>query len=137
MKRPGRSLRKRSRTRTTCSTRPCRHRRESERRRGRDDATPAADGEGGVLLEAQDPYAWSQTEITVKPGDTIQVVNAGVLEHDFTVDDWGIEEALTSGAEPVTITIPEDAAPGDYEFYCSIPGHEESGMVGTITVEAP
>jgi plastocyanin/mono/diheme cytochrome c family protein len=100
-------------------------------------ATPAAEGEGGILLEAQDPYAWSQTEITVKPGDTIQVVNSGLSNHDFSVDDWGIAEPLNPGDEPVTITIPDDAAPGDYEFYCSIPGHKENGMVGTITVEAP
>ncbi|HYI24020.1 MAG TPA: c-type cytochrome [Thermomicrobiales bacterium] len=100
-----------------------------------DGATPDAGGEGGVLLEAQDPYAWSQTEITVKPGDTIQVVNAGAIEHDFTVDDLGIHEVLSSDA--VTITIPEDAEPGEYEFYCSVPGHKEGGMVGTLTIEAP
>jgi len=100
-------------------------------------STPVATGEGSIQLEAQDPYAWSQTELTVKPGDTIEVINTGLAEHDFTVDEWDINEPLVSGAEPVTITIPEDAAPGDYEFYCSIPGHKENGMVGTITVEAP
>jgi nitrite reductase (NO-forming) len=98
-------------------------------------ATPAVSDDGSILLEAQDPFNWSQTEITVKPGDTIQVVNAGVSQHDFSVDEWGINDMLS--AEPITITIPEDAAPGEYEFYCSIPGHRESGMVGTITVEAP
>jgi plastocyanin/mono/diheme cytochrome c family protein len=99
------------------------------------EGTPAADGEGGILIEAEDTLSWSQTEVTVKPGDTIQVVNAGVLEHDFTVDELGIAEVLTP--EPVTITIPEDAAPGEYEFYCSIPGHAQGGMVGTLIVEAP
>lgn len=97
-------------------------------------STPAASGEGGaVLLEARDPADWSQTEITVAPGDTLQVVNAGVLEHDFTVDELGIAQDLTD--EPVEITIPADAAPGTYEFYCSVPGHKESGMVGTLTIE--
>lgn len=102
-----------------------------------EEGTPAADGgqEGGVVLEAQDPFNWSQTEITVKPGDTIQVVNAGAMEHDFVVDELGISEVLTG--DPVTITIPEDAEPGEYEFYCSVPGHRESGMVGTLTIEAP
>jgi plastocyanin/mono/diheme cytochrome c family protein len=99
------------------------------------EASPAASADGSILLEAEDPFSWSETEITVKPGDTIEVVNAGVSEHDFTVDEWGMKEALSG--EPITITIPEDAAPGDYVFYCSIPGHRENGMVGTITVEAP
>lgn len=99
------------------------------------EATPDPSAGGGILLEALDPYAWSETDITVKPGDTIEVVNPGGLQHDFTVDAWGINEPLT--ADPVTITIPEDAEPGEYEFYCSVPGHKEGGMVGTITVEAP
>lgn len=88
---------------------------------------------GGVTLEALDPYEWSQTEISAAPGDTIQVVNAGLSQHDFTVDELNIAEPLTD--QPVTITIPEDAKPGTYEFYCSIPGHKEQGMVGTLTVQ--
>lgn len=100
-----------------------------------DEATPAESEDGSIVIEAQDGNTWSTNAVTVKPGDTIQVVNSGITEHDFAVDDWGIHEVLSS--EPITITIPEDAAPGDYEFYCTVPGHKESGMVGTITVEAP
>lgn len=100
-----------------------------------DAASPAAAADGSVVIEAQDPFSWSTTAVTVKPGDTITVVNAGALEHDFAVDEWGIHEVLT--ADPITITIPEDAEPGEYTFYCTVPGHKESGMVGTITVEAP
>jgi plastocyanin/mono/diheme cytochrome c family protein len=98
-------------------------------------ATPATSEDGSVLLEAQDPFNWSMTEITLAPGDTIEVVNAGALDHDFTVDEFGIAEPLAPGGEPVTITIPADAAPGEYRFYCSIPGHAESGMVGTLIIE--
>lgn len=60
------------------------------------------------------------------------MVNAGISEHDLVVDDLGIDEVLTD--QPVTITISEDAAPGEYEFYCSVPGHKENGMVGTLTI---
>ncbi|HYJ12130.1 MAG TPA: c-type cytochrome [Thermomicrobiales bacterium] len=98
-------------------------------------ATPATSEDGAVLLEAQDPFNWSATELTVAPGDTIEVVNVGALDHDFTVDEFGIAEPLAPGGGPVTITIPADAAPGEYRFYCSIPGHAESGMVGTLIVE--
>lgn len=95
-------------------------------------SAPATGEEGGVVLEAQDPYDWSQSELTLAPGDTLQVVNAGVSPHTFVVDELGISEELSS--DPVTITIPEDAAPGEYRFYCDIPGHAEQGMVGTLTI---
>jgi len=104
-------------------------------------ATPAAEGEGSgeavATIEAQDPYSWSVTEVTVKPGDTIAVIPSGGLQHDFSIDEFGIEEVLEPGADAVMITIPEDAEPGDYRFYCSVLGHAQSGMVGTLTVEAP
>ncbi len=99
------------------------------------DSTPVVGEDGAIVLEAQDPFNWSLSEINVKPGDTIQIVNTGALDHDFVVDEFGIEAPLAPGSEPVTITIPEDAAPGEYRFYCSIPGHAESGMVGTLIVE--
>lgn len=98
--------------------------------------TDAASGEATVQLEADDPYEWSLYEIAVAPGDTIEVTNVGFSQHDFTVDELGISEDLPND-EPVTITIPEDAEPGEYEFYCSVPGHREGGMVGTLTIEAP
>jgi mono/diheme cytochrome c family protein/plastocyanin len=87
---------------------------------------------GGQVLEALDPAAWSVTELTFAPGDSFQAVNAGVSQHNFVVDELGIEQDLTG--DPVTITIPEDAPPGTYQFYCSIPGHAQLGMVGTLTI---
>lgn len=99
------------------------------------ESTPVLGEDGAILLEAQDPFNWSLSEITVKPGDTIQIVNTGALDHDFVVDEFGFNEPLAPGAEAVTVTIPADAAPGEYRFYCSIPGHAESGMVGTLIVE--
>jgi plastocyanin/mono/diheme cytochrome c family protein len=97
-------------------------------------ATPEASADGGLTIEARD-IAFSTDQLTVKPGDTITMTNAGSLEHDFTVDDLGIHEVTPGNGDTVTITIPEDAKPGDYEFYCSVPGHKQAGMVGTLTVE--
>lgn len=101
------------------------------------DSGAAAPAEGGIAIEALDSMAFSQTELTVKPGDTITMTNAGFLQHDFTVDELGINEVTQANGDTVTITIPEDAAPGEYEFYCSVPGHREAGMTGTLIIEAP
>ncbi|HWK81598.1 MAG TPA: plastocyanin/azurin family copper-binding protein [Thermomicrobiales bacterium] len=118
-------------------------------------ATPAASGDSGTAsttesstassgdagtasgapvleLDAQD-VSWSQKDITLKPGDTFTLKNTGVLLHDFVVDELGIKVEVKAG-ESTTVTIPADAKPGTYTFYCSQPGHKESGMVGTLTI---
>ncbi len=68
------------------------------------------------------------------------------MEHESTADDMpGVEEegALVS-LEPLHIaTDAKEQAhlvfsatePDEYEFYCSVPGHRELGMVGTLTVQ--
>ncbi len=103
------------------------------------EASPEGGADGGdaaTTVEAQDPFSWSTNEITVQPGDTIAVVPSGGLEHDFVVDEFGIQEPLPAGStDTVMVTIPEDAEPGEYTFYCSIPGHRESGMEGTLIIE--
>ena len=73
--------------------------------------------------------------VTVAPGATISLPNSGASPHDFSIDKLGITVAMPPG-QTVQATIPADAAPGDYEFYCNIPGHKEAGMVGTLKVEA-
>ncbi len=99
---------------------------------------PGGSATGGqqaaVTLEARDPYFWSVNELTVRPGDFIQVTNVGMAQHDFSVDEFRLNEDLPQG-QPVMIQIPENAQPGQYEFYCGVPGHREGGMVGTLTVQ--
>ncbi len=88
-----------------------------------------------ATVEASDQNKWSVSEITAKPGDTIQVNNTGFLSHDFTVDELSIDDPLAGQAQ-TTVTIPADAQPGTYAFYCSVPGHREQGMEGTLTIVA-
>lgn len=106
-----------------------------------DGGTPIASGEAdgsaaeaSAPVEALDSLVFAPSEITVSPGDTLQVINTGALEHDFVVDELDIAIDLPNG-EMVEIQIPEDAAPGEYEFYCSIPGHAPAGMAGILIVE--
>ena len=61
---------------------------------------------------------------------TVEIVNGGTVEHDFTID-----EASVKIATPATETVSGSftVAAGTYTFYCSVPGHRESGMEGTLT----
>lgn len=63
---------------------------------------------------------------------TIRIVNKGIAEHDVTVDSIKFT-VLAKPGESVSGTA--TFAPGTYDFYCSIPGHKQAGMVGTITVK--
>ncbi len=101
------------------------------------EGSPAAGGGEPILLVATDPFQWSTHALLAAPGQTIDLVNSGLLEHDFVVDELGLNVPMPIGGT-VQTTIPEDAPVGDeYEFYCSIPGHRESGMKGTLTIVEP
>lgn len=90
-----------------------------------------------VLLETSDDFSWSAAAIEAEPGQFIEVRNGGVLEHHFVVDEWGVNETISAG-ELKLIQVPTDVRPGDrFTFYCSVPGHRQGGMEGTITIVAP
>lgn len=98
---------------------------------------PAATGGSGeaITLEAIDPYDWSMYEFEATPGQDITVINTGFLPHNFNVDEWGIATEDLNNGEEETVTVPDDAEAGaEVVFYCSVPGHREAGMEGTITV---
>jgi uncharacterized cupredoxin-like copper-binding protein len=107
-----------------------------------EEASPAAEGGGAapsgpVTLEAHDPYNWSTNELTASPGQTIHVVSAAILPHDFAIDEFGgvLIDLPKMGAEDDWV-VPADAAPGDYQYYCTIPGHRQAGMEGTLHIVA-
>ena len=57
--------------------------------------------------------------------------NDGVAAHNFSIDALGIDVALPPG-ESTEITI--NAPAGEYEYYCTEPGHKDIGMAGTLIV---
>jgi uncharacterized cupredoxin-like copper-binding protein len=54
--------------------------------------------------------------------------------HDFTIDALDLKVTANPG-ETVEFEIPAGTAADEYQFYCSIPGHKEAGMTGTLTIE--
>jgi plastocyanin len=75
----------------------------------------------------------SEFSIPANTDVTVFLPNRGLVVHNFFSDDLGVfsETAAPGGETAVTI----NAEPGEYGFYCAVPGHRESGMVGTVHVE--
>ena len=62
----------------------------------------------------------------------LRLVNRGQVFHDLTIPDLDVTLAAEPG-ETVTAGITVDT-PGTYEFLCTVPGHADAGMRGTLTV---
>jgi len=102
-----------------------------------DEAAAGGGGGGGQTIEVHslDTLKFDPETISAKAGDTIHVVNEGFLPHDFAIDEFGgILVDLPSNGASGDWTIPDDAAAGDYKYYCTIPGHDAAGMHGTLTI---
>lgn len=100
-----------------------------------DAAPPLTTTDADVTLTADDTLKFDRTEVSAEAGEiTFQLTNAGAVPHDIAIeqaDDIVVAEA--GGGETTQGTITLDA--GTYTFYCSIVGHREAGMEGTLTVE--
>lgn len=105
-----------------------------------------AEAEGGsagsastVSIEAnpEGNLEFTSTKASAKAGKvTIDFTNSAPLGHNVTIEGPGGEkvtatETVTEGTASTTANL----KPGTYTFYCSIPGHREAGMEGTLTVK--
>lgn len=64
---------------------------------------------------------------------TLNVVNGGAIEHNLAVRELGIQSNNMQSRGVDTLALGE-LTPGTYELYCSISGHEQSGMVADLVV---
>ena len=108
--------------------------------------TAGGDGGGGgggasssIEINA-DPgggLAFEESSLETKAGEvTVEFYNDASLGHDVRFEDAdgndvGGTSVITEDEEETTI----DLEAGDYTFFCSVSGHREGGMEGTLTVE--
>ena len=74
-------------------------------------------------------------ETSLHEGDGLRIIitNNGEIDHDFAIQSLGIQVPLIAPGDTVTIDILLEET-GSFEFICTIAGHKELGMTGTLNV---
>jgi mono/diheme cytochrome c family protein len=95
--------------------------------------------QGGKLEIDADPngaLAFASSKATAPPGPLdILSVNESSTPHNIAIKDAGgkvVEGNVVTGGGTSKLTA--TLKPGKYEFLCTVPGHEEGGMKGELTV---
>lgn len=101
-------------------------------------ALPKVKGPGGTVKLVADPaqLLYDTKKLSSRPGRvTIDFENPAQIEHNVAVAEGNNvldqTDLITQGKTSVSIEL----AAGSYTFFCTVPGHREAGMEGTLTVE--
>jgi len=95
----------------------------------------AGDRGGGAVAATVDlsEFALSPASVTVPAGGSLAVTNSGSTPHNLSVSGADIATTDLSAGDSETLDL-SGLAPGTYDLLCTIPGHADSGMTGTLTV---
>jgi uncharacterized cupredoxin-like copper-binding protein len=103
-------------------------------------ASPAASPTGANVSSVEvGEYYIRPSSLQVPSGTvTFSVRNAGNLAHNIAIfqDQKKLGEIVNLGPGQ-TQDLKVDLSQGEYRLICTIPGHEEQGMKGSITVSQP
>jgi plastocyanin len=101
---------------------------------------PAVGGATTALKLAANPggqLSYNTKQLAAKAGKvTITMTNMSPIEHNVTIAKGntvlGATPTFQGGSKTLTLSL----KPGTYTFYCSVPGHRQAGMEGTLTVSS-
>jgi uncharacterized cupredoxin-like copper-binding protein len=103
--------------------------------------TPALPGpsgsqgsDGGTVTVVARDLTFTPRQLAADNGSImITLQNAGRVVHNLTIDELGVRVVVSPGRkDSVTLSA---VPPGTYAFYCSVSGHRQAGMSGTLTVK--
>jgi mono/diheme cytochrome c family protein len=98
-----------------------------------------AEAENGVLEIPATPSGalyFVFADATAPAGQLrIESPNDASVDHNIALEGGGIDEEGPVVNNGGVSEIEVDVEPGEYTFYCSVEGHREGGMEGTLTVE--
>jgi plastocyanin len=103
-------------------------------------SSPAARPTTTTLALAANPegqLSYNTKQLSAKAGPvTITMANMSPVEHNVTVAQGSIVLGATPTFQGGSRSLSLKLKPGTYTFYCSVPGHRQAGMEGTLTVSS-
>lgn len=86
-------------------------------------------------LTGTDVLAFTPHRVTVAAGEVVvELTSQPAAPHTFTIEELDDREVVRAdGGQTARGTV--ELEPGTYTFYCSIPGHRQAGMEGTLTAQ--
>ena len=99
---------------------------------------PVVAKNGTLQIDADPSGALSFTAVNAEaPAGAVTFVmkNEAPVPHNIAVKDGGIDQTGPVVRLGGTSELTANLKPGKYTFYCSVPGHEEGGMKGTLIVK--
>jgi plastocyanin len=103
--------------------------------------TGSASGAGGSattlkLAADEADLAFDKEELSAKAGEvTIDFNNPSPIPHNVVIFEGEKELAGTPEFAEGEESVSTQLEPGSYTFVCTVPGHEEAGMVGELEVQ--
>jgi plastocyanin len=97
-------------------------------------STPTAAGAATTLKLAADKSAlkFDKSTLTAPAGKvTISMTNPSMQSHNVAIEGHGAGQVVGHDG---TSTLTASLKPGTYTFFCSVDGHRQAGMQGTLTV---
>jgi len=92
-----------------------------------------AKNEVAIPTDPSGQLAYQVKSATAKAGKvTLVSKNDASVPHDIALKGGPAGPVVSGGA---TSKITANLKPGTYTFYCTVPGHEQAGMKGTLTVK--
>jgi plastocyanin len=95
---------------------------------------------GGQTIRVSSPVdgglVFEPSELSAKAGDvTVEYDNPSPVQHSVAIEAGSETLAESEIGTEATLTASAELDPGEYVFYCTVPGHREAGMEGTLTVK--
>jgi plastocyanin len=112
-----------------------------QKKDGRAGGEKAGGGGGETIRVSADPngqLAFEQQSLNASAGSvSFDFENSASMAHDFCLEggpgdrDLGCTDTITDDSSTLKVNL----KPGRYTFYCSVGGHRQAGMEGTLTVK--